>query len=1289
MKINKLLIALLAGAALVVSCAQDEIDGALDRISSIENRVTALEAKVEALNSQVLAAQDAVDALQAKKFITNVQQVDGGVTITLEGGKVFFVSNGKDGAQGEPGAAGKDGNDGKDATDPIVSIIDVEGTLVWAVNGEALLYDGNVVPVYQGEATVTPYFKIEGEKLYVKYGADGEWELIGEVGKNTVDAVFSDVKIGEETVIFTLADGTTTFEVPMVKAFKLVIADEIGVDAGAEVKIPYEVKFKTEATTVDVFTNNGYEATVEAENIVVSVPDPAVKAQMLAWAESGTGLTSIKKVAFEGPYAKVEDVDEITADGGEIEVPVVSNVEIDVLDEDEDWLSYKETKATAYTIVLVAEANTTFVPRSASVKVVRKSDKALLQTITVAQKPTMPVALNGEKKYAKIQDALTAAEALTEGTANITLAYATFEEAVKIDGTKIAVPVVIDGGESKAKLVGGIEIYQNAATIKNLDITVAATSLSSLGGTYLNDAGAGYAFGIQINEPGHGVTIQDNVISNSVTNATAIYVAANATKDVEGDLITGNVLNCGTQRGMQVYGSIKLIDNTITSSKYPVRLGMGYGMKTVISGNSFVTDKETATAIDVLANLADADITLGDGETDDNLYNAYFTNRANRTGAESVTWHPAIANPYPNSATNVSMNGFYFNTLQAAVNAAAKLTSGTAEITVKEGATIVEEVKISDISVPVVIDGQVPATTVVGSFEIKGVKATIRNFTINPTENSKTTLSEDGWYTNAYTTGVEIDGSGFGCLLENLTINVAQADGTGIWVGYAKGEERDVIKNVTINGSEASGRKIQAYDSILEVANCTFNGSYSYAVRVGGTGGSDVVLKGNRFNNAKDNAAVAVQFNSLAASNIVLGDGTKNDNTEDGSFGSLFAAGNAWLFHNNNFFYPDLMYVQSDPDVATPTEFQLKVCDKLGRVWAKWDQYDRDWDDEILPQTTGNNWGRHGAVSGQYLYIPIAQASLANSGIAVFDVLTGKFLAKVTDGIQDKGHFKVCGTAKLGETIYVCSMGMASNGTPLVVYKLVSPSPYFTKLEKVMEFTVPTGGRLGDTMTSWGTDEQGILAFVDYFQPGEHRASYMFQVKNGEITNAEEPYCPAYMNTTSGKSYMLGLYFFSGDTTVEGGHYAILSGNNAEVVRGVSTWNKDGWYNQQITTGVYAEYSTNGIFDHNVLDPTLMTIDGKQHLVYTTVKDAKGSLRLVDISGEGGVLTRIQNLGSAEGVAAKTLAYPLGTPGRVNGTGPNVIGTNGTGFVSTTIIDGVTYIVAGVTEVGISCFKLN
>ena len=1120
-----------------------------------------------------------------------------------------------------------------------------------------------------------------GQTIQLNHGQNGQNGQNGTNGKDG-DSFFSSVVIEGGYVVITMVGGGT-YQLPYVGLNIAFEKSVIDIAPGLNV-IPYTIENGSENTQVYAMATPGYFAEIDAEASELKITAPIDFVRGYVWVDAiDKGILVRKQLDFaEAPFAIVSDVEAVAVEGGTIDVPVVSNVEIEILDETEDWLSYKETKATTYTVVLTAQANNG-AARSSSVKVLRKSDKLVLQTITVAQEAQSPVILNGTQKFNTIADALAAAKALTEGTATLTLGEYDFPEVVKVNGGEIAVPVIIDG-QNLATITGGIETYKNATTIKNLTIVV-GTNKSTLGGEYSNTA---HDSGIHITEAGYGVLIDNIVFNNTLGDATSVYVAGQKTSAVK-DVVKNCKFGGEGQRAMQIYGGpVDVLDNEFTAAygSYAMRVG-NKAPATVIAGNKF--NCTSTAAVNVHSSLAaGGTITFGDGLVDTNEYAAGIANVVNGGTDNAVTILPAAYATLPVANSAVKFNGMPVASLQAAVAAAAELAAGTAEIKIAEGTTVTEEVAIdgADVTVPVIIDGGAPSTTLVGSIELQGVKATIRNLTINPTAESKTSLAKDGWQTLSDATfGIAIDGSGFGCLLENLTINPTVDYALGIWSGTKKGVERDVIKNVTINGSGNAGRHIEAYNSIIEINGCTFNGSSAFtdaknfSIEFAGTEGTDAIIKGCRFNSAAKDDAAAILFFSFAWGNVVLGDGLKNDNTQDGSFRSLLAGGNEWLFVNKNFFYPDLAYSGTGNDVVVYNE-------TLSRVWAKWDEFDNDWDDAILPQTTGNNWDRHGVASGRYLYIPISQGALANSGIAVFDVLTGEYLYKITDGILDKGHFKVCSTAKLGETVYVASMSGAVANQNLLIYKLTTASPYFTKAEVVLDVPCPAGVRLGDTMTGYGTDAEGILAFVSYGQTGEQRPSYLYQVVDGVITNADAPYCPAYMNTPTGNK-MLGLYFFAGETKVDGWHYALLSGNNPSVMRAVS----EGWYNVELVTGTkWADFAANGIFNHCVLDPTLITLGGKQHLAYVTVSGHTASLRLVDISaGEGGVVSRIDALGDADGLAAKTIAYGIAYPSNIAAEGPNAVNNNSTGFLTTTKVDDVTYIIAGATEAGISCFKVN
>ena len=848
---------------------------------------------------------------------------------------------------------------------------------------------------------------------------------------------------------------------------------------------------------------------------------------------------------------------------------------------------------------------------------------------------------------------------------------------MKIDGAKIAVPVVIDG-KGLATLTGGIETFKNATTIKNMTIIPAEGNKATLGGAYAN---SNYDSAIHITEAGYGVVIDGVTFNNTLANATSVYIANQGTSAVK-DVVKNCKFGGEGQRAMQVYGGpIDILDNEFTAAySYVMRVG-SLAPATVIAGNKF--NCTSTAAVNVHSSLAaGATITFGDGVVDTNEYGAGIANIVNGGTSNAITIAPAAYATLPVVNSAVKFNGLPYATLQAAVDAAKALTSGTAEIKVQAGATLVEEVKITGFTVPVVIDGGDQSTTLVGSFELKGVKATIKNFTINTTETSTTTLGETDWYTNTHTTGIEIDGGGFGVLVENVTINVGVDDGTGVWIGTAKGAERDVFRNVTINGTDSRGRKMQIYNTIAEVSNCTFNGSYSYGIRIG-YGPNDVILKGNRFNSAgKSGEAQAIQTYGMANSKLTFGDGLKNDNTQDGSFRSLLGSNSQWLFSNNgNHFAPDIEYADA------VTTFDLRIIDQLGRVWAKWHAEDNTWDDAIC-DPAANNWDRHAAVLGRYFYVPSAHK--VDTKIAVFDVLTGEHVYTITEGLDaSKGLFKVCSIAKLGEAVYVSSM---SNSGDLAIYKLTDKvGGYYTKATLAQAIAVPTGERFGDDMNSVGDDTEGSLIFVSYSTAGANadctRTIWEIPVINGVVSDTP---ITAPRGVTAAGNYIGSLYIYEYTGSALGqifkGAPWSYNGTGGE---------RHGLYYSNVGQAGYIAWTWGldpyGVaipaLESNVQSPKFLTVNGQKYFMYVSAPTKQGYLRLVPISGsnyKAGFEALPKDLTELDAVST---VYTLVVQGNKTGTGPT--GTNGTGFCDWTVIDGKTYVIAGATENGWSCFVFN
>ena len=348
---------------LLVGCAREYDD------SELRNRVTTLETKVGNLEANMKAIQSATaDGM----FVQKVEELtkDGkvvGVTVTYTTGQVVTF---------EIAGAGAETN--------LSAVRNAAGKLCWALNGQIIQVDGKDLEVGQ-----TPTFSVENGHLFVT--VDGQKTDVGAMGGGLGDAIFKDIQVTDRAVVLTMDDGSTV-EIPFAKAFKLVIAKtRYAVTTTDPIEIPYTVENRTANTVVDVFTDANYEATVDAEKIVVT-PLAVVKGSALAYADSQVGLTSIVKLTFGGDAEP--DTFEITDESVEyiaeakdafVEAHAVSNIDFEVVPQ-VDWIHFVETRATNYTLVLKVDDNPAAEIRTGAVKIVRAGTEEVLQTITIAQK---------------------------------------------------------------------------------------------------------------------------------------------------------------------------------------------------------------------------------------------------------------------------------------------------------------------------------------------------------------------------------------------------------------------------------------------------------------------------------------------------------------------------------------------------------------------------------------------------------------------------------------------------------------------------------------------------------------------------------------------------------------------------------------------------------------------------------------------------------------------------------------------------------------------------------------
>ena len=220
-------------ALMAAACTdyQSSIDELSNRVDGIDQRVTAL----EGLNDDIAAIKEIVDAQQQAGYITAVTETADGYQFTMSNGKVISVRNGRD---------GRDGTNGQDGHTPVIGVTqDTDGNWYWTVDGEYLLDgSGNKVRAngidgqngtngqngQNGQDGVTPQIRISSETgmWEVSYDNGATWTSLGVKAQGDKgdkgDAFFQNVVVGETDVTFTLADGTTTFTLPLMDTFKKV-----------------------------------------------------------------------------------------------------------------------------------------------------------------------------------------------------------------------------------------------------------------------------------------------------------------------------------------------------------------------------------------------------------------------------------------------------------------------------------------------------------------------------------------------------------------------------------------------------------------------------------------------------------------------------------------------------------------------------------------------------------------------------------------------------------------------------------------------------------------------------------------------------------------------------------------------------------------------------------------------------------------------------------------------------------------------------------------------------------
>ena len=209
---RKQIFLMIAAAALFLTgCNSVDLSPLEKRIAELEGKVNAIEKSVSDLNSNASGLKTSVDALKQKLTVVSVEEVSDGYKITFSDGKEAVIKDGAAGAAGAAGPQGPEGPQGPAGTAPTIGVSEVEGVLVWTVNGEAVKdKDGKVIPV--SSTPKAPEFKYEKGVWYYRVG-EGEWTACSEGEASAIEVIELD-----DVVLITIGDTVITLPKESVSA---------------------------------------------------------------------------------------------------------------------------------------------------------------------------------------------------------------------------------------------------------------------------------------------------------------------------------------------------------------------------------------------------------------------------------------------------------------------------------------------------------------------------------------------------------------------------------------------------------------------------------------------------------------------------------------------------------------------------------------------------------------------------------------------------------------------------------------------------------------------------------------------------------------------------------------------------------------------------------------------------------------------------------------------------------------------------------------------------------------
>ena len=365
-----------------------------------EQRISALETLCNQLNTNISSLQTIVDALKNNDHVSAILPIKEGdkivgYTISFANGGDITIYN------------GKDGEDGEAAVCPVIGAKkDIDGVYYWTIDGKWLTDDaGNKIAVTgkngeDGKDAVAPVLMVKDGYWWISYDGEKTWNKLDykvEDGLIQADPLFTEINQDDDTVTFTLADGTTIV-LNKVNAFDVIFAQtkDILVEDEETLIIPFKVEGATAEVTVECMVS---DESLRASAYMTSADEGEVKVKInwfsdytdtkvLVFISNGNQQVIVKALTFEEKQFKsVQDAYKVPYYGGTFDVALTTNMEYDVIIPEgaQSWISLVETKAVR-TDVLQFDVKPMADGDSRTTDIVIKSkDATRSQTITVVQ----------------------------------------------------------------------------------------------------------------------------------------------------------------------------------------------------------------------------------------------------------------------------------------------------------------------------------------------------------------------------------------------------------------------------------------------------------------------------------------------------------------------------------------------------------------------------------------------------------------------------------------------------------------------------------------------------------------------------------------------------------------------------------------------------------------------------------------------------------------------------------------------------------------------------------------